>query len=88
MKSFPYSLILDPHPRFGLTSSEFLNLYYFLLIGQFLSNCSVLVCLSCKVHVKSLRFYSFKTDGKTGSDLWLGFVLTSSAPYKTEAEIY
>ena len=31
MTSLPHNLALDSQPRFGLTESEFLNLYYFLI---------------------------------------------------------
>ena len=35
MTSFPHNLVLNSQPRFGLTQSEFLNLYTFLYISEF-----------------------------------------------------
>ena len=55
MTSFPHNLVLDSQPRFGLTQSEFLNLYSFLInerIGIKIVAKSDLRSLSYQVHVK------------------------------------
>ena len=55
MASSPYNFVLDSQPRFGLTQSEYLNLYSFLI--NFMKNvakCSAFVSLSYQVHVKVL----------------------------------
>ena len=55
MTSFPHNLVLDLQPRFGLTQSEFLNHYNFLINKRFflkiVANCSAFVSLSYKLHV-------------------------------------
>ena len=54
--SFLHRLVLDIQPRFGLTSSEILNLYNFLtnwlIFIKIFAKCSAFVSLSYKVHVK------------------------------------
>ena len=45
MTSLPHNLVLDSQPRFGLTKSEFLNLYNF-LINQRIFIKFVAKCLS------------------------------------------
>ena len=56
MTSFPHSLVLDSQPRFGLTLSECLNLYNFLInqwvFIKIVAKCSASVSLSDQVHVK------------------------------------
>ena len=57
MTSFPHYLVLDDsQPRSGLTQSEFLNLYNFLISQRILMKivamCLVVVRLSYQVHVK------------------------------------
>ena len=55
MTSFPHNLVLDSQSRFGLTQSEFSNLYNFLINYQifmkFVAKCSDFVHLSCQEHV-------------------------------------
>ena len=54
MASFPHDLVLDSQPRFGVTQSEFSNLYNFLISVQifmkFVAKCSAFVNLSCQEH--------------------------------------
>ena len=56
MTSFPNNLVLDSQPRFGLTPSESLNLYNFLInqriFMKLVAKCSASVSLSDQVHVK------------------------------------
>ena len=56
MTSFPHYLVLDSQPRFGLTQSEFLNLYNFLIDNRIFmklfANCSAFASLSCQENVK------------------------------------
>ena len=56
MTSFPHNLVLDSQPRFGLTSSEVLNLDNFLINKQILmklvAKCSAFVSVSYQVHIK------------------------------------
>ena len=54
MTSFPNNLVLDSQPRFGLTPSESLNLYNFLLNQRIfiVAKCSASVSLPDQVHVK------------------------------------
>ena len=56
MTSFPHNLVFDSQPRFGLTQSEFLNLYNFLINKQIfmkiVAKCSLFVSPSYQVHVK------------------------------------
>ena len=56
MTSFPHNLVLDSQPRFGLTLSEILNLYDFLINKRIfmkrVAKCSASVSLSYQVHVK------------------------------------
>ena len=56
MTSFPHNLVLDSQPCFGLTKSEFLNLYNFLMnkriFMKLVAKCSAFVSISYQVHVK------------------------------------
>ena len=56
MTSFPHNLVLDSQRRFGLTQSEYLNLYNLLIdkriFMKFVAKCSTFVSLSYQVHVK------------------------------------
>ena len=56
MTSFPHNLILDSQTRFGLSLSQFLNIYNFLINKQIIikiaAKCSVFVSFSYQVHVK------------------------------------
>ena len=54
--SFPHNLVLDSQPRFGLTQSEFLKLYNFLMnkriFMKLVAKCSAFSGFSYQVHVK------------------------------------
>ena len=54
--SFSHNLVLDSQPRFILTSSEFLNLYNFLINQQIfmklVAKRSAFVSFSYQIHVK------------------------------------
>ena len=54
--SFPHNLVLDSQPRFGLTPSEFLNLYNFLInkriFMKLVAKCSAFASLTYQVYVK------------------------------------
>ena len=56
MASFSHNLVLDSQPRFGLTPSECLNLYSFLINQQvsmkLVAKCSASVSQSDQVYVK------------------------------------
>ena len=68
MTSFPHSLVLDLQPRVGITPSECLNLYNFLINQQvfmkLVAKCSSSVSLSDQLHAKvcnpiPLKVYSY-----------------------------
>ena len=54
--SFLHNLVLDTQPRFGLTLTESLNLYNFLInwwiLMKIVAKCLTFVILSYQVHVK------------------------------------
>ena len=56
MTSFPHNLVLDSQPRFGLTPSECLNLYSFLInrlvFMKLVAKCSASLSQSDQVYVK------------------------------------
>ena len=56
MTSFPHNLVLNSQPRFGLTLSECLNLYNFLInqrvFMKLVAKCSASISQSDQVHVK------------------------------------
>ena len=59
MTSFPHYVVLDSQPRLGLTQSEFLNLFNFLIecriFMKLFANCSAFASLSYQEHVKVFK---------------------------------
>ena len=68
MTSFPHNLVLDSQPRFGLTLSECLHLYNFLINQRFfmklVAKYSASVSLSDQVHVKVCNPIPLREDAQ------------------------